>query len=430
VLLVLIFLPGLATRHRTERSYQEIHAMQAAQERKQRAFDGIGSNLYMVSILVREFLLDTSPTNAGTYRSRLEQYRARVSENLETLAGMAQPGDRGGFATLRAELEAYWRAMEPVFNWTPRERRERGTYFLREQQRPRREAILAITDRIARLSGNDYRQQYSQIDRTYRTLRTDVDRVLAGALLLGILVAGGSALRIYFLERDSARERRATEEAREQLQGLSARLVRAQEEERRSLSRELHDEVGQTLTALRMELGGLKAGPRDGHGFEARLQELETLIERTLRTVRDLAMGLRPSMLDDLGLAPAVEWQARQFGRRSGTRVSVEISGDLDNVPDECATCAYRIIQEALTNCARHSQARQIRVGLQGLPGSVVVTVQDDGAGFDAERAAGGLGLLGIRERVRDIGGTVAVLSRPGEGTLLKAALPLRREGQ
>ena len=232
------------------------------------------------------------------------------------------------------------------------------------------------------------------------------------------------------LAKRAQRHRLQTERDRAELRSLSQKLVRAQEEERKSISRELHDQFGQMLTALRMELGNLedlRGSP--GGDFKEHLTEAKSLAERTLRGVRDMAMGLRPSMLDDLGLAPAVEWQAREFARRSGLEVSVQIDGSLENLPESHRTCIYRVVQEALTNCARHSQAKDIRITLHGRGDLVSLTVQDDGVGFTPQLASGrGLGLVGIEERVRELGGEVSVFSQPRRGTLLRVEIPFAKE--
>lgn len=137
-------------------------------------------------------------------------------------------------------------------------------------------------------------------------------------------------------------------------------------------------------------------------------------------------MGLRPSMLDDLGLAPALEWQGREFSRRMGVPVTVQIEGELEHLNDPQRTCIYRVVQEALTNCARHSGAQNIRVAVRGQPNLIRVTVQDDGIGFEPEvRMPGRLGLLGIQERVKELDGSVEISSRPRQGTIVTVEVPV-----
>jgi signal transduction histidine kinase len=229
------------------------------------------------------------------------------------------------------------------------------------------------------------------------------------------------------LESRSEQHRAQTERAERELRRLSNELVRAQEDERRNISRELHDEVGQTLTALRVELGNLeklRLGP--DQEFREHINDAKNLAAETLRSVRNLAAGLRPSILDDLGLEPALEWQAREFSRRTGIPVEVARDGLLPELPDGLRTCLYRVVQEALTNCARHADAHEIRIALRADHDRLSLTVQDDGRGMpDGLAPAAGLGLVGIEERVRELGGTLAIESQAGKGTWLSASIPL-----
>jgi signal transduction histidine kinase len=201
--------------------------------------------------------------------------------------------------------------------------------------------------------------------------------------------------------------------------------VDAQEEERRSISRELHDEVGQSLGALLVDLGRLSTNlPADGTEIRERLDHMKSLAERTVGTVRDIALLLRPSMLDDLGLVAALEWQGREVSRRSQMEVAVESANVSDALPDEYKICVYRLVQEALSNAVRHSRARNAKVRVDGRASGIAVEVSDDGQGFDPQRTRG-LGILGMEERVKRLGGQLTVKSAPGRGTVVRAELPL-----
>jgi signal transduction histidine kinase len=159
-------------------------------------------------------------------------------------------------------------------------------------------------------------------------------------------------------------------------------------------------------------------------GRKGLLQITKRLTEETLRTVWNIAMGLRPSTLDDSGIVPAVRWQASELSRRTCIPVELQIEGDFDHLGDEGRTCLYRVVQEALTNCARHAQAMTIQITMQGNKESVCLSIRDDGLGFDTARARG-LGLIGIEERVKELGGSLAVRSWPHRGTLLRVEIPL-----
>jgi signal transduction histidine kinase len=244
-------------------------------------------------------------------------------------------------------------------------------------------------------------------------------------LMLGVLVALISVVRLRQLERRSDDQRAVAEEAERQMRQLSQRLVATQEEERRNLSRELHDHVAQVLTALRMELGRIE---RTGVSGDARvgaaISECRQLVDQMFRTVRDLALGLRPSMLDDLGLLPALEWLVRDVNQRYGVDVELHARGNLESIPDRYRTCIYRAIQEGLTNCVRHAHARSIRVSVTGEFSGLAIEVHDDGVGFDPARRRSGLGLRGIEERVKELAGTMTIRGRAGHGTTLAIRLP------
>jgi signal transduction histidine kinase len=147
--------------------------------------------------------------------------------------------------------------------------------------------------------------------------------------------------------------------------------------------------------------------------------------------IKDVATGLRPAMLDDLGLGPAIRAHAREVSRRTGVPVDVRLDGEVDRVPEPHRTHVFRIVQEALHNCARHARASHVIVSLYGRPNLVSVAVQDDGVGFDATRpTTTGLGLYGMKERVRDLRGRLNVTSTPGAGTLLEVELPLMERAE
>ncbi len=290
---------------------------------------------------------------------------------------------------------------------------------------PRREAVLAITRDIEQLNDANLAAQRAEVNRRLVGFREDHDRRLWRTLLLGFIVAFVAVLRLRALERRSDLQRAHAEQAEHEMRLLSQQLVATQEEERKKLTRELHDHVGQMLTALRMEIG--KADRARG-GSDVQLGnaigEAKRLLDTILRSVRDLVMGLRPSMLDDFGLQPALEWHVRDFRRRFSIPVDLSLSGDLDSLPDQYRTCVYRIVQEALTNCARHAQANRVEIVVRYEQNTLDLTVSDDGIGIEPARARG-VGLLGIEERVRELHGSFHVGANGSRGTKLHVTLPV-----
>jgi signal transduction histidine kinase len=168
---------------------------------------------------------------------------------------------------------------------------------------------------------------------------------------------------------------------------------------------------------LSSQLGG------ETHGQEL-LQRIKSVAERTVHTVRNMALLLRPSMLDDLGLVSAVEWYAREVSRSGEIEVEVKAENVAETLPDPLMVCVYRVVQEAVNNALRHAHAKNVTVELRQSAAAVHVQVTDDGAGFDPKRTRG-MGLLGMEERVKRQGGTLSVESKPGAGTTLRADLPL-----
>jgi len=174
-----------------------------------------------------------------------------------------------------------------------------------------------------------------------------------------------------------------------------------------------------------VELRNLSLGlsTRSAGQLYTHVETIKGLVENTVRTVRNMSLLLRPSMLDDLGLIPALKWQARETSKRTKMDVGVSAELDSDNLPDEYKTCIYRVVQEALHNCARHSEASSVRIRFAQRADRVTLMVQDDGRGFES-RNVKGLGLLGINERVARLGGKCEIQSKPGMGTTIAVELP------
>jgi PAS domain S-box-containing protein len=218
-------------------------------------------------------------------------------------------------------------------------------------------------------------------------------------------------------------------QAEERLQALSRRLLAVQESERRRLARELHDELGQELTAAQIQLQSLAAGrPR---ATATLLAKTSAIIDRTLNRVRNLSLDLRPSMLDDLGLVAALRWQVDRSAQLVDVKTRFTVDDPQRRYPAEIETACFRVAQEALTNAVRHAEANSIEVRLRREGAELVLEVRDDGIGFDVSKAresaarGASLGLLSMQERAVLTGGTWQVLSEPGSGTIVVARFPI-----
>lgn len=233
--------------------------------------------------------------------------------------------------------------------------------------------------------------------------------------------AAGKVFAVQTISYDVTERKRLAEAWRD----LSRRLVEAQEQERRQVARELHDQIGQNLTALKILLG-TPMGP-------AALEEARGLIDELVRRVREISLDLRPSMLDDLGLLPALLWLLERYESQTGVRVTFKHMGLDRSFPPDLATAAYRIVQESLTNVARHARTDRALVTVMADGERLTVHIRDEGVGFDSESAGASeasCGLIGMRERAKALGGELVVSSTPGRGTDVVARIPLASEGK
>jgi PAS domain S-box-containing protein len=229
-------------------------------------------------------------------------------------------------------------------------------------------------------------------------------------------------------------ERKRAEEdlraSREQLRELSRWTQAAIEEERKRISREIHDQLGQELSLLQLELGLMQDGlPKVKSDLRSKAQSMTRLIDSAIRSVQKISTDLRPTLLDNLGLGAAVDWAAKEFQKR--TKIRCRMSADPPDLKldPERSTALFRILQEALTNVFRHARATQVAVHLEGRKHDVVLTVRDNGIGIPLRRIthAKSVGLTGMRERVHPWGGSVAISGTPGKGTAVTVTIPLNR---
>lgn len=423
-LLLLIFTSISVTSRKAEEIYGQLDALNRHQREVESRLRRLRADVHLSGIYIRDYLLDTDREEAPHYRKRLTELRESHAATVKELRALL-PAETARLDNLQARLDEYWRAFDPLFEWSLYEKIMRSSRFLRNQVLPRREAVLAIAADIEQLNNANLRTQRAEVDRRRVLFRDDLERRLWRTLSLGFAVALVAVLRLRALEHRSERQRVDAEKSEQEMRMLSQQLVAAQEEERKKLTRELHDHVGQMLTALRMELGKADRARKGAEGPLAKaISEARRLLDTILRSVRDLAMGLRPSMLDDFGLQPALEWLARDFRRRFSTPVKLTVIGEFGALPDQHRTSVYRVVQEALTNCARHAQATWIEIVLRHEQNTIHLAVIDNGVGFDPAQTSG-VGLLGIEERVRELHGSFHVQRRSPNGTELHVTLPV-----
>jgi signal transduction histidine kinase len=353
--------------------------------------------------------------------------RNSLQGRLDQLSVELPDSGNPGLSRLHGEVEAYWDSVDPIFEWTPQEKTQRSWVFLARKVLPRREAVVNLAREIARMNSENLQKERQRLQNSQELLHKFLLQMMAIVLIIGSLVALVTTYRVLRLEKIHDAQRKEIQDTQNDLRRLSQRLVQAQELERTRLSRELHDEVGQMMTALGFELGNLQSLRYcKDQAFDERVEAVKRLNADAMRAIRDLAMGLRPSMLDDLGLEAALQWQGREFSRHTGVPATVRVEGQSDQLTDAQQTCIYRVVQEALTNCARHANARSVLVSVNTQREGAIVLIQDDGVGFTRKAVVrGGLGLLGIRERVEALEGNFFISSRPNGGTTIQVQIPL-----
>jgi len=383
-----------------------------------RLLERIRGDVYVSGTYVRDYLLEPEAGKAEGHRYSLLETRKDTDAALAAYRALLNQREKAPFAGLTRELDEYWRVLEPVFEWTPQHRQKNGYLFLRDEVFPRRMSMLGIADQIRELNEAQLNDGKARVEALFEQFQRRLGITVALTIGLGLLLAAFAMRKILGLEAEGSAARLA-------LQALSARLVEAQEQERRSISRELHDEVGQALTGILVELANLSQLIRaDNDAAAGKIGEIKHEVEQSIRVVRNMALLLRPSMLDDLGLVPALEWQAREVSKRSGIRVKVDAATVPETLPEEHKTCVYRIVQEALHNCVQHAEAHNVKITVEQQESGLRLAIEDDGKGFTPQRERG-MGLLGIQERVSHLGGAFTVDSAPGRGTALHVTLPL-----
>jgi signal transduction histidine kinase len=386
----------------------------------------IRSDLYRSGTDVRDYLLEPQAGRAEGHRYTLLETRQDMDAALQQYLQLLSSGEAQPFRVLTDELAAYWHVLEPTFEWTAEQRQRAGYAFLRDEVFPRRTSMLAIADQIGRFNEAQLNSGKLAVQSTFRQFRSRLMITISLTIALGFVLAIFSTRKILKLERTTAQHYKEMSHARAELKHLSARLLEAQEEERKLISRELHDEVGQALTGMLVEMANLSnlIRNKEESALSQKADDIKGLLEESIGVVRNMALLLRPSMLDDLGLVPALQWQAREASKRSGIWVKVAAEQVSDELSEDHKTCVYRIVQEALHNIVQHANARNVRIAVTQEPDRLLLSIQDDGRGFNPHQERG-MGLIGMEERVSALGGRLFVESARGEGTLLRVALPL-----
>ena len=395
-----------------------------------RLLSEIRSEVMLGAIYFREALLEAPPEPREAYEKQLEESLRRIEQAFRSyLPVFDSPAHQENFDHLKWQIEDYWSTISWVVSQASeeRDRNSRPNYVLPHM----RDDILRLSESIGALNQQVFVQRRGERAQLHREIERRIfwstGLVVALSIVIALFItyyAGRLEYRIRLQNLQDLQYQR-------ELQDLSVRLSHAQEEERKTIGRELHDEIGQALTAIKMNVALAQRSLMNPERAQALLEEARGVADQTVNAVRDLSQLLHPTLLEDLGLYQALNSHLRDYSRRTGIRAELVWENMAEHLQPELAICIYRIVQEALTNIAKHAQASTCRVLLSGLSRSVQVVVEDDGKGFRAEpwpfdNRTTGVGLRGMKERVHALEGTFQVETRPGKGTHLWIEMPLR----
>lgn len=391
---------------------------------RERTLEQVRTNLYESGDIVRDYLLiETDPQTLQNLRGQIDKLHADTTTNLSACIQSLTADKSAPFEDLASKLDQYWATIGSIFAIDSKEKPDLGNTFQTDLLSQHAE-ILAITKEIGAVNDDELKEADRDVAAAFVQFRRRLLMAAVFAVAFGLIFAVTTILYAARIEKHAREKYEESLNAQRELKELSRRLVDAGETERRSIARELHDEVGQSLGALLMDVERLKEMSDEEGPFRQDLENIQALAEKCIGEVRDMSLLLRPSMLDDLGLVAALEWQARETFKRTGMLVEMTAENVSDDLPEDVKTCVYRIVQEALNNCVKHAHTTTARVVVRGEPNRLFVTVEDDGKGFDPSRERG-MGLLGMSERVNQLGGTLKVESNSAKGTILRVELPL-----
>lgn len=382
------------------------------------------SDLNMIGLRVRDMIRSNKPGNVSRYRSEFDKLHADLQTAIEQEEKLSRvSGKADEHAKLIAALKQFWQSSDDVFA-AANQGHEEVARTLASTRLFRQQASLAnlVSELLER--NNEAEERADQkVSLIYSGVERDIYAFLA-ATILGILLT--SAYTIFSNRRMFER----MEAMSKQRRILAARLITVQEEVLRSVSRELHDEFGQILTAVGAMLARAerKGVPPDSP-LRTELTEVRQITHATLEKMRSLSQMLHPSVIDDYGLVKGIEWYVGVFQKQTGLETTVVVQGVPERITGQLATHCFRIVQEALNNAAKHSGAKRAEVEMSFGADTLTVTIMDFGKGLKPEKESvkRGLGLIAMRERAALVGGKLDIHSTPGAGTTVVLTMPLQQ---
>jgi signal transduction histidine kinase len=391
---------------------------------------------YRLAVSLRDMTLPESRYPIFYWKGEFSRVRQEMDQALalEGQYAATTPAGNDKRRQLREVLDDFWMTADEAFTLADQNHEATARYLIRSQLESKREVISEIVSRLLTLNDQAQAEAGERVSLVYGKVKKDI------LLLIGLLFLVSLGTGLYTLQANRKTFERLHHLAErlqaqsQQLSNLSWKLIEVQEETLKRVSRDLHDEFGQILTAIGMMLSHAEQkGLEKDSLFVQEVQKVRKIVAETLDNVRHSSQLFRPGMLDDFGLEQTLEWFVQQFSKQTGIQVHFERDLAEGFFPREDAIHIYRILQEALNNVARHSKAQEAWVVLREKDGELRLQVRDNGKGFemagDVERAPGnGIGLMGMRERAQHLNGAFAIHSAPGQGTVVSICIPVDRE--
>lgn len=394
---------------------------------------------YLLAISLGEMTQATAHYPIPDWRAEFTRLRHDMDDatRLESQFAVSTPASNDKRLQLHSALQDFWRSADSVFTLAERGEESQARGLAQGQLESQRAVVSEIVARLLVLNDQAQADAAERISAVYGNVKRDI-LVVVGALFLLALATG-----LYTFEANRKTFERLHHLAEQlqaqsgQLRKLSWKLIEVQEETLRQVARDLHDEFGQILTAIGAMLtrAGKRGLDRDSGRDQLLLEDLQAvqkIVQDTLQSVRDQSQMFRPAILDDFGLEQTLEWFVRQFSRQAGIQVQFAARLSDGLLPPEDSIHVYRIVQEALSNVARHARTQQAEVRVEERNGELALEVQDRGVGFDPDtpvdrRSGDGLGVMGMRERAEHLGGSLHIESAPGKGTKVSVRIPVKR---
>ena len=422
---------GYSFTHRIDTVERQAADVASRYTRAQELLSTVRAQVLLSSVRVRDALLNPQPDALLQHREQVEAAHRIVEMALadyEPVIGSSAESAQIG--RLRREVDEFHATSNAVLADAVGKNAAQIREVLNRHIVPRREAALAISEEIQAINRRAFVQQQHDLSAIHRNAELENRGRLGIALVIGLGVVLLTSLYATRLEGRLRVQMERDALMSQELQNAAAKLIAAQEDERRRIARELHDEVGQVLSALKVEIEVAQRSIDAGGGSPRVLSEAQSIAAGAIKTVRTITQQLHPATLDDLGLAAAIDSSLRGLARRQEIRAELHQKDLPERLPRDVELAAYRIVQEAITNVGKHANATECHVHLTHLKDRLLIEVVDDGVGFveDTDRPiiARGLGLISVRERAARLGGTFNILSTPGEGTRLIVSLPER----